>query len=730
MNKTKIYFLLFLLFAYATGLKAQRSQMFNTSGSWTVPTGVTSVTVRVWGAGGGGGGSTGSSSAKGGGGGGGAFREATLTVVPGNTISYTIGTGGAGGTAGNAGAAGTSTSFGVVTAGGGNGGGGGTNASNNGTAGSGSTTTSGGTLVLSSNGGNGSAAGSCTYQHTTSSIYTVNFSGAGGGGGLSNALYFTPGDGGPANTSQPDGSGGFGITDKSVEGNTTVATNNNGYPGAPAGGGGGGSYGNGFAGGKGGNGFIVIKYSVDSDGDGIVDEADLDDDNDGILDTNECSATTTSYDFRTTAGFNAWTKTGTYAPTGSWSSGAGNALIGQDATFGLRYSRDYSVVTYVTLPNVTLYNGKIRVSGIHWFNTTTDPAFSGSPTPNTTTQNVIVAIVYNGVVYGTIDTGTGNTVSVSGNNGATITINTAIPNATPGNNSGSTFGDVTINLPSNVYAKNANLSLYFLSGQSPEGVDDIDIQSVAITTCADTDGDNIPDYLDLDSDNDGCADAVEGSALLTLNNLVTSAGLLQGGNGVDPAIASYSFGSNFNQSVLKNLCAKTYTGNASVDCVGSTGIPLAVNQSTGQTSVSAYNSSVKAVVCNYCFKGATTGTGLATQHGITALGRAGSDVAAAGQTGAEPDNWPMVRKGAWTALESKTKGFVINRMPSASATSGSGATLINSEEPLNSSGSAAILYPKIGMMFYDTRTNCLKINTDATRTGWKCFNTPTCPTIN
>lgn len=54
-----------------------------------------------------------------------------------------------------------------------------------------------------------------------------------------------------------------------------------------------------------------------------------------------------------------------------------------------------------------------------------------------------------------------------------------------------------------------------------------------------------------------------------------------------------------------------------------------------------------------CYKPAvTTGTGLSTKAGITALGRAGTNA----------DNWPMVRKGGWLALEAQTKGMIINRV--------------------------------------------------------------------
>ena len=102
-----------------------------------------------------------------------------------------------------------------------------------------------------------------------------------------------------------------------------------------------------------------------------------------------------------------------------------------------------------------------------------------------------------------------------------------------------------------------------------------------------------------------------------------------------------------------------------------------------------------------CFKpGITTGTALDTKHGITALNRAGSDASG---------NWPMVRKGAWTALEAKTKGFVINRLTTAEIASIPAANLIE------------------GMVVYNKDLNCLQVNTTGTAAGWSCLATPTCP---
>ncbi|MGN7757413.1 DUF6923 family protein [Chryseobacterium sp. 22532] len=104
-----------------------------------------------------------------------------------------------------------------------------------------------------------------------------------------------------------------------------------------------------------------------------------------------------------------------------------------------------------------------------------------------------------------------------------------------------------------------------------------------------------------------------------------------------------------------------------------------------------------------CYKPAVTaGTALDSPMGITSLARAGAS------TGG--NNWPMVRKGAWTVLEAKTKGFVLNRLTSAQITAIPAANLVE------------------GMMVYNITLDCLQVNTNGTAAGWACFNTQTCPT--
>lgn len=100
-----------------------------------------------------------------------------------------------------------------------------------------------------------------------------------------------------------------------------------------------------------------------------------------------------------------------------------------------------------------------------------------------------------------------------------------------------------------------------------------------------------------------------------------------------------------------------------------------------------------------CYKPGINTTGaLSSSVGITSLER----------TDLGNGIWPMVRKGGWLVLESKTMGFVINR--------------IDTTAQVN-----AIPNPVEGMMVYDKEADCLKINIDGTSSGWKCFNTQACP---
>lgn len=192
---------------------------FSSSGTWTKPAGVTTVTVELWGGGGGGGsGRKGSVNADGGaGGGGGAYVTRTFPASDiSSTVSVTLGTGGAGGaaqaadnTVGNAGGDGVSSTFGsYLTAYGGGGGQGGID-------GAGSTSTAGagggGTLGAGSSGAAGNPASGVGGSGQFGGGINGSVSAYGGGGGGTGGVA-AAGSGGSSFQGGPGGGGGGGAT--------------------------------------------------------------------------------------------------------------------------------------------------------------------------------------------------------------------------------------------------------------------------------------------------------------------------------------------------------------------------------------------------------------------------------------------------------------------------------------------------------------------------------------
>lgn len=219
------YFIVFLFTFFGLNtVFGQSPYIDNTPGgpeSFIVPAGVTSITVSVWGAGGGGGGSSINGDGGSGGGGGGATTR-IIAVTPGDTFTYSVGSGGAGGLANAtlAGNGGNSTfinvGLGINLLG--NGGTGGSR--NRGAAGTGGTASGGTTNSTGQNGIVGNASGQ-----------------AGGNSGVVIGIF---------------GGGG------------TVVTNSTGNNGTIPGGGGGGAERTGMGsrnGGNGANGEIHITYS-------------------------------------------------------------------------------------------------------------------------------------------------------------------------------------------------------------------------------------------------------------------------------------------------------------------------------------------------------------------------------------------------------------------------------------------------------------------------------------
>lgn len=92
--KLKVFYLIAFLLSF--GLLD--AQVYDSSGSYTVPAGVSNIKVTAWGGGGGGG--SRSTNGGGGGGGAGAYSYAEIPVTQGQVVTITIGNGGAAGAAG------------------------------------------------------------------------------------------------------------------------------------------------------------------------------------------------------------------------------------------------------------------------------------------------------------------------------------------------------------------------------------------------------------------------------------------------------------------------------------------------------------------------------------------------------------------------------------------------------------------------------------------------------
>jgi hypothetical protein len=83
--------LIFLLLVLLSTLGWAQSQRFTTNGTFTVPAGITSITVEAWG--GGGKGSSLTTNVGGGGGGGGAYAKKVIATTPGTVYTVTVGAG-------------------------------------------------------------------------------------------------------------------------------------------------------------------------------------------------------------------------------------------------------------------------------------------------------------------------------------------------------------------------------------------------------------------------------------------------------------------------------------------------------------------------------------------------------------------------------------------------------------------------------------------------------------
>uniref|UniRef100_UPI00249013BA beta strand repeat-containing protein n=1 Tax=Olleya namhaensis TaxID=1144750 RepID=UPI00249013BA len=268
--------------------------------------------------------------------------------------------------------------------------------------------------------------------------------------------------------------------------------------------------------------------SVDTDNDGVPNGCDLDNDNDGILDVNEgaCASQVLS---------------GTWVITGNTASyDFGNGIIAQvttnnqiDFTAG-NFTNDAfwteNLAGSASLQNQYVWDSTLTVNFVDTLGnpvTVTNPIIyldRVGGTDGITTQNSAIVTLQNGLTWttlsGTSDFGTtATTVFDSGNNTDADLSHTQ--EATQNNSDGTAAGTMQIN------GEVSTFTLQFVQGGLfGTGTDGIEFILSACQSL-DTDNDGTPDYLDTDSDNDGCFDAVEGGDNISLAS-VNSDGTLNG----------------------------------------------------------------------------------------------------------------------------------------------------------------------------------------------------------
>jgi len=282
----------------------------------------------------------------------------------------------------------------------------------------------------------------------------------------------------------------------------------------------------------------------DYDGDNVPDSADLDDDNDGILDTAECVVTDLVTNGTFTGSLTGWTA------SGGWVAVANSAVNSADGVVNQSLKQTLSGL------NSAVTNGKLLLT------------FDLAPfDANAATLTSAMLDVYlGGVKFATFTNPIGSgPFAYSTANGATLSNFTAVPL------NGTFARNLQLSIPWVGQPNSADVDFQFTASAigSPVQGDDffLDNVSLLITSQCDTDGDGIANSFDLDSDGDGCPDAIEGGASFATANLVSTT--LAGGS------------TNVQTNLGTNVSSATAT--YGVPTIAGTG------QTTGYSQLSAIN---------------------------------------------------------------------------------------------------------------------------------------------
>ena len=318
---------------------------------------------------------------------------------------------------------------------------------------------------------------------------------------------------------------------------------------------------------------------IDTDGDGINDVCDLDNDNDGILDYDEgCGNLIINPSFE----MQDFTDPATF-PDG-FTDGSGT-FIG--ATYNSNQLTGWNYTTNL--------DGWVGLGSPSWTTDIYAPAYHGNQYVDITGNNNVTGGV-NNTLSQEVNTVIGVTYTVSfywgediGHEvGEPVTLDIDIIDASNNHLIDETLNFTAEGLVSGIrgpkqwfyYERNfvattttSTIEFYATPNGTSNGAA-VDLVSIAPTTqCLDTDGDGTPDAFDLDSDDDGCFDALEGAGNLDFPNL-NSDGSIAGAvdeNGVPIAASGgQGKGSSADDSVTSGLCDDDNDGvnNANDKCEG------------------------------------------------------------------------------------------------------------------------------------------------------------------
>lgn len=273
--------------------------------------------------------------------------------------------------------------------------------------------------------------------------------------------------------------------------------------------------------------------STDSDGDGIADGCDLDDDNDGILDTDELNCTNTvlnSTNILTNGSFEdgnqGFSTSYTYIPASSYTpttpfNNQSYAITSDASQCDSRWGDTSYLSPIEGSQFIALNFAGAAANTVFWQKTipvtpSTKYLFSGN-----------IANLFKDVYAGASGTSPDPTFSwtIVDDKGNTLIDRNGFP---VGRNS----GWMPASIEFTTHANSESVTIYLKNNLAGTGdydavaIDDMKIQAYY----CDTDGDGIANHLDLDSDNDGCPDAIEGAGTFT-KTLVAAQGGLTGGTG-------------------------------------------------------------------------------------------------------------------------------------------------------------------------------------------------------